>query len=100
MDRSKVLTLIAKSYTQDAIGQQVPVETQRDVYCNISGVSGQEFFVACRSGIRPEIRVTLFAFDYNSETVVELEGVRYGVYRTYLKNNEDIELYLERKVGV
>lgn len=74
MDRSKVLTLIAKSYTQDAIGQQVPVETQRDVYCNISGVSGQEFFEAGRSGIRPEIRVTLFAFDYNSETVVELEG--------------------------
>lgn len=100
MDRSRVLTLIAQTYKADAIGQQVPVETRREVFCNITGVSAAEFFEAGRVGIRPEYRVTVFAFDYNGESIVELEGVRYGVYRTYLKSGEDIELYLERKAGV
>ena len=69
-------------------------------FCNITGVSAAEFFEAGRAGIRPEYRVTVFAFDYNGESIVELEGVRYGVYRTYLESGEDIELYLERKAGV
>ena len=100
MDRSRVLTLITQTYMKDAIDQQVPAETRREVFCNITGVSAAEFFEAGRAGIRPEYRVTIFAFDYNGESIVELEGVRYGVYRTYLKSGEDIELYLERKAGV
>lgn len=108
MDRSRVLTLIGVTYKrdasgqyeQDALGQLVTDEATRDVFCNITGVSASEFFEAGRAGIRPELRATLFAFDYNSETVVELEGVRYGVYRTYLGKGETVELYLERKAGV
>ena len=42
----------------------------------------------------------MFAPDYNGETIAELNGVRYSVYRTYLGKNETIELYLERKAGV
>lgn len=100
MDKSRVLILIAESYQEDSIGQQVPQEERREVFCNITGVSSAEFFEAGRAGIRPEYRVTVFAFDYNGETVVELDGVRYGVYRTYLRPDEDIELYLERKAGL
>ena len=42
----------------------------------------------------------MFSYDYGHEKIVELDGVRYGVYRTYLGKNESIELYLESKVGV
>lgn len=42
----------------------------------------------------------MFAYDYAGETLAELDGVRYGIYRTYLGKNETIELYLERKAGV
>lgn len=100
MDRSRVLTLIGVTYTEDKIGQQVPQEIRRDVFCNVSSVSASEFFDAGRAGLKPEYRVTMFAPDYDQEGIVELDGVRYGVYRTYLGKNETIELYLERKVGV
>ena len=100
MDRSRVLTLISVSYTEDSIGQQVPQETPRDVFCNVSSVSASEFFDAGRAGLNPEYRATMFVHDYNGEEIVELDGVRYGVYRTYLGRNETIELYLERKAGV
>lgn len=100
MDRSRVLTLIRVTYTDDSIGQQVPQETRRDVFCNVSSVSASEFFDAGRAGLKPEYRVTMFAHDYEGEEIVELDGARYGVYRTYLGKNETIELYLERKAGV
>ena len=41
----------------------------------------------------------MFAPDYEGEELAEIDGVRYGVYRTYLGSNESIELYLERKTG-
>ena len=108
MDRSRVLTLIGVTYKQDAsgqyekdaLGQLVTAEEPRDVFCNITGVSASEFFEAGRAGLRPELRATLFAFDYHGEEAAELDGVRYGVYRTYLGKDETVELYLERKAGV
>lgn len=100
MDRSEVLTLIAVSYTQDAIGQQVPTETRREVFCNLSSVSASEWFEAGQAGLNPEYRAIMFVYDYNGEGIAELEGNRYGVYRTYLGRDDMIELYLERKAGV
>lgn len=100
MDRSKVLTLISQSYTQDDIGQQMPVETRKDVFCNITSVSASEFFDAGQAGFKPEFRATMFVYDYSGESIAELEGMRYSVYRTYLGRNETIELYLERKAGI
>ena len=100
MDKSRVLTLIGVSYQPDSIGQLVPQETRRNVFCNISSVSASEWFEAGRAGLNAEHRATMFAYDYAGETLAELNGVRYGIYRTYIGKNETIELYRERKAGV
>lgn len=100
MDRSRVLTLIEEAYKPDTLGQLIPTETRRDVYCNLASVSASEWFDGGRVGLNPEYRATMFVYDYNGERIAELDGVRYGIYRTYLAQNEFIELYLERKAGV
>ena len=100
MDRSRILTLIEEAYKPDALGQLIPTETRRDVYCNLASVSASEWFDGGRVGLNPEYRATMFVYDYNGERIAELDGVRYGIYRTYLAQNEFIELYLERKAGV
>lgn len=100
MDRSEVITLIEITYTEDKINQQIPQETRKDVFCKVTGVSSVEFFEAGKIGLRPSCRAIVFAFDYNGEDVVELQGVRYSVYRTYTAKNETTELYLSEKGGV
>lgn len=100
MDRSNVLTLIDITYTPDALGQLVPTESSRDVYCDVTSVSAREWFEGGRNGIAPMYRVNMFAYDYEDEEIVEFEGTRYGVYRTYRGSDDTIELYLERKAGV
>lgn len=100
MDRSTVLTLVGIAYTQDAIGQQVPREIPREVFCSLSSVSASEWFDGGKAGLNPEYRATMFAPDYEGEQIAQLDGERYGIYRTYLGRDETIELYLTRKAGV
>lgn len=100
MDRSKVANLIATTYTTDSIGQRVPTETPRTIFCDVASVSASEWFEAGRNGFKPQYRVTMFRPDYEGEAIVELEGERFSVYRTYERRDDLIELYLEKKGGV
>lgn len=92
--------LISATYETDDLKQHIPVEKRRKVIGCIGSISAAEFFEAGRSGLKPQLRVSVFAPDYAGEEVVELNGVRYGVYRTYLASADTMELYLERKAGV
>lgn len=100
MDRANIVTLVGVIHKEDDIGNFVPIETKRDVYCNIASVSGSEWMEAGRIGIVPQYKITVFEYDYQGEEIAELNGKRYGIYRTYIGKNENLELYLERKAGV
>ncbi len=92
--------LISVSYHVDGMKQHIPVEARRKVIGLEGGISATEFFDAGRNGLKAQKRVSMFAPDYNGEVTVELNGIRYGVYRTYMPKDDTIELYLERKAGV
>lgn len=99
MEKSNVIQLLTTTYTADAIGQRVPTETARQVFCDVQSVTRSEWLDAGNRGFKPEYRVTMFAPDYAGEQVVVFEGVRYTIYRTYRRQDDDIELYLERRAG-
>lgn len=99
MDRSRVLSLISASYTADEIGQRVAVESTRNVFCNVQSVSRAEFYAGGEAGLRPSYVATVFRYDYEGEQVAELDGVRYSIYRTYVRQDELVELYLEPRKG-
>lgn len=100
MDRSNVIKLISETYTQDSIGQYTSIETKKQVYCDVRSVSRSEWFEAGRAGLQPSFVFVIFAPDYDGEKIVEFEGCRYGIYRTYVAKNEQIELYVEEKGGI
>ena len=100
MDRSEVIYLIGISYTTDTLGQNIPVENSTMRYCQLSSVSQSEWFEAGRNGLKAEYRAVLDAEEYAGEEIAEINGIRYGVYRTYRTKSDTIELYLERKAGV
>lgn len=99
MDRSTDFFLLTVERSQDAIGQWTETVTKRAVMGQIQSVSGAEFFSAGQNGITPEYRITMFAYDYDGERDVELDGVAYSVYRTYRGKNDTVELYVERRRG-
>lgn len=99
MDRSDVIYLISIEKTQDNYGRWVPSETKKKVFCQVNSITRSEFYDAGRNGLNPEYSFTMFYGDYSGETIVEYNGKRYGVYRTYRAKTDVIELYAERKGG-
>ncbi len=101
MDKSEQITLEAPKYKSDGISQLVKAGvTHRTIFCKIQNVKRTEWAAAANNGKRAAYCVTVWADEYQGEEVAILNGVRYGIYRTYSPNGEEIELYLEQKAGV
>lgn len=99
MDRSDVCNLISVTKSQDDYGVWRDEETSREVFCSVESVTRQEFFEGGRNGLNPQFRITMFAADYEDEPIIEYNGKRYAVYRTFFAKTDNIEIYVERKGG-
>lgn len=92
------IVLIAETVTVNALRIEEVTETRREVLAEIESISQSEYFSAQDSDLNPEYRFRVFFADYNGEKIVEFEGERFAVYRTF-RNFDRVELYTERKVG-
>ena len=99
MDRSDVINLISQTRTQDELGRWRPVTSSREVFVQVDSISQSEFYDAGRNGLNPEYRFRMFNGDYEGEELCEYNGQTYAIYRTYLRRDDTIELYVERKGG-
>ena len=99
MDQTVTIKLIAQTTTYDAIRQAVHTETEREVYAQLRSITRAEWFEAGRNGLRPDIAFVMMVFDYHGEEIIEWNGRRYGVYRTFIGRNDTIELYCEKQGG-
>ena len=98
--RDGIFNLISIVTVEDEIGNPIEQETLKEVYCTIESISQTEYLQVFLSGLKPQLKITMCWVDYSDETVVEYNEKRYSIYRTYLRNDERIELYLTEKAGV
>lgn len=106
-----VITLIAESITgYDDTGNAILVTRERELLCQIFGVTRSEFYSAAAAGLQPEVTVRLSDFaDYEGEKLARWNGELYTVIRTYRDAGSfqrgnglapnGIELTLERRIG-
>ena len=102
MNKAITIDLISQTYTTDVIGQRVATEKTNKVFGTLQSISRAEwtsYSSTGRSGLVPAYMVTVFMGDYNGESIAEYDGKRYGIYRTYERDDELVELYLEKKAG-
>lgn len=96
MLKANVLDLITVSPEAAGVGTE-PTETRRTVFCTIRSIGQQEAYLALGQGLNPELKVILaHDFEYEGERLCELDGVRYDILRTYVTEEDTIELTLQR----
>ena len=96
MMRADVIDLITETASAHGVHQSV-TETARQVYCTVESVSRSEFYTALNAGIRPEYVFRLaLAEDYQGERVVRYKGQKFRIIRTYMTEDDGIELTCER----
>lgn len=98
MNFGDVVGLISAEHQLDGVGNDVPVETTREVFADVRSVYQTEALRGGQAGLSPVLKVLVRRCDYQDERTVELNGRRYAVYRTYCAG-DIAELYLERRVG-
>ena len=99
MLKANVVDLITVSPEAAGVGTD-PTETKRTVYCTVKSIGMQEAYQAMGIGLNPELKVVLaHDFEYEGESLCELDGVRYRILRTYITVEDGIELTLQRVAG-
>ena len=99
MNRSSVAYLVSQSYQQNDYGVMERTEEEKKVYVNVTSVNSQEWFEGGRNGLNPELRFTMFSYDYSGEQIIKYNDIQYTIYRTYIRKKDEIELYTERRKG-
>ena len=94
-----VLTLIRQDRGVDDYGDPVITETRRDVFCTLASIGQKEFYQAHAVGLQPELKFKLADYlDYEDEPLVEHNGQRYRVLRTY-RTGQTLEITVYREVN-
>lgn len=93
------IKLVTPNVTQDAIGQIVEnAPTYTEIFADVAGITRSEFAAAGQTGLTPEAKFTVWAGEYSNQQIVEYNGDRYIVYRTYPVDGR-VELYTGRRIG-
>ena len=92
--------LLGKAITMNQLKQEVEVDTRTEIFAQKESISQSEFYKGGEAGLKPDFRLITAIIDYNGEREVELDSEKYGIYRTYERDEDYIELYCERKGGV
>lgn len=88
----------SKSFT-DENGNERFENVEREIFGNLRSISQREFAAASQMGLKPELMVEIWSFEYNGEDKLKLGDKLYSIYRTYQKGDR-LELYLTQRSGV
>lgn len=98
MDWIDEITLISEVSEKDRVNKNgfatKPKESTRTVFCNKKSVGYSEYFKSQQTGKLVEAKYEVHKADYGGEDVVEVNGRRYFVLKTYDTGTDTIELTL------
>lgn len=97
------LTLISQTIPKDGngnpltddIGNPIVEENKTKILCGLKSVGRNEFYNAAVTGLKPNIVFVVHKYEYSGQQLVEFEGIRYRVIRTYAQGFEEMELTCE-----
>lgn len=100
-----VIKLVSITYTKDKYGNQMPVRTERQVFCKVESIGRSEFYQAAQVDMKPSYTFVLSHFmDYHGERELlykDWTGVEknYEIVRQYRGKGDTQELVAEERTG-
>lgn len=99
MNQAAKISLIKTEYAQDSIGEWTETTSKKNVFSYVSSVTMTEFYQAGLQGMKPEFRFLVWISEYDGEETLEYDGKIYTIYRTYIRDDGRIELYVALRKG-
>ena len=87
---SEIATLVKRVYENGSWN-----ETKREVFCAVRSIGQTEFYQSNATEYRPALKLIISDYlDYNAEQLVDYNGRRFRVIRSY-RTGREVELTLE-----
>ena len=101
MERDISFKLICERTTKDSTGQTIPdgAPFKRPCIGSLKSLTQSEFYKASQAGFQPEGVIKMNSAEYKGETLIEIRGHEYTIYRTYENDFDWIEVYYGKRVG-
>ena len=75
-------------------------ERTQEIFCKELSVDRRAFYGYGEKFLRPDIVLIANTFEYSGEEIMEFEGIRYAITRTYERSDGLIELTGTKKAGL
>lgn len=93
---NEVITLIKRTPSTDTNGDPIIKEVRRDIFARLGSIGMREFYAANTADFHPEAKFIIADYlDYEGEKLVEYNGERFSILRTY-RIGQELELTVER----
>ena len=100
MPNVKKIKLITRTVTYGPRHEPIYKDAgTRPVFAELFSAQQSEFFQASAAGFTAEGKALVWAFEYHGETVLEISGDRFAIYRTYSPPGNKIELHYGFETG-
>lgn len=90
-----VCSLIKVGYTVDEIGQELPVNSEREVFCAELELYNSESYRAAQQDIKSACVLAVDTEEYEGEEKVSYNSKLYGIYKIRKRSDGMTELYCE-----
>ena len=95
MRHKEVIDLITITIAADALGNQIEVQAERQVYANEFSLGYAEFYNAAQTGLRPSKAFEVYSWEYDAEPKLKYDNVIYSIIRSETRG-EKCRLVCER----
>lgn len=91
-----VCSLIAVTKIPDGSRHYTTQETATEIFCSVSkGVARAEFYEAMKAGVKLTATMEIYEDEYEGQELLEHEGRRYKIRRTFPTGHGTLELTCE-----
>lgn len=97
---TSLITLYTVTQQQGPLGEFRSVTIPMAVPCEIRSITRQEWTQAGQRGFAPVLTAIVFTGNYSGQTRAKVGDRMYAIYRTYDRDDETTELYLQYETGV
>jgi hypothetical protein len=91
--------LISTYSTKDDLGQAIIAEKLFMIFCSKLSITRAEFSSAGSAGHKPDMMLVVDSDSYDKEKLLEYQGKKYSIYKTFGRKDGFTELYCEEKQG-
>jgi SPP1 family predicted phage head-tail adaptor len=92
-------TLLSITSTKDELGQPIFQEKSYLVFCSKLSITRAEFNSAGQLGHKPDMILVVDSDSYEKEKLLEYQGKKYGIYKSFMRQDGFTELYVEVNAG-